>query len=1049
LNPDAEIDFIYLAGTETENRVRQVMRNLGDFAERSRLSETPRHSLSYGAIRRGYFGKRLNSMRLQGIAENENFRFPVFFVSDPDIDLEMSTNYYIETGDRFVVPPRVDEYAREHRVYGYSGAFDAPWEIHIPGWPRLISEISDLIAEDMDHDVNHVGITVLLDGPSGSGKTTIFRAVQEELERRGYSARQLSGDAFLRSHEWRKLMMEWIVGWEGRQDLTGSIRPGHPYTDENSFFNRQLRLRVLRSIRDFRNSGAEEDVIYQGGIYERGFAQPQDLHLRLERSTIVLLDDKYGNETMFQPYLDYRLRLIDNPDRTRSLFEHRTRIFNPDRAELEISFYPVALVPSYLAYAEQTAGYVDAYVDISGADPKIIRRATRGELRDGRSIEERYEGARSILRRIGQEDVLKFWNDSEMTPQRRNELLRDIERVDWEEWRKFKDDLVDHPKPGTVDLTEAIPAPLVSAGQADDRAAGENLLRWGAAEGRAAFGGILVAGGSGARFREFFPQAKGLFKGLPLSEDTLYESTVKKWLAFARRYGHDKIYPLIIMTSDVTHDETMAYFEENKWFGMKDRILVVPQKVYPLLNRQTGKVFMETKWKMALQGGGHGDAFDYVLQKPDVKQWLSGFGVKTVLYMNIDNPLYPLDVHWVGAHARFVEKIKTGLIGLAKGFAIMSEGLIRKKDRLKDKLSELLVVGGVRMPVHYSKAAPELRAQTTHGTPSFRMIEMQLEGTIPIEVSKADKKWDGIDQDGKPVTQEPVWKFERNSDDKISDGANYPFEHEDTFGSIKEPPGRDESPDTSGALQTKHWKLRLERAGYSVGEGFLLQLPWAADFMEPAELRNQLSAKGFPERLAAEHSGRMVRGYLVREDWTWQVVPEDREAPRSELRADNLVEKAIRQPGLPGVVFVDYGDLQKNKPRFRKEFYALMHQTLRSEIRFIIYRADPLDRDFARLTNVRMTPRDFEEALRYYGSSKGAGKNALVSADRSRLHRYDSLSRRVERLLLQQPDDVYALPLLISSGQRFGREAGIATVPDALRSDIMEYRSGLVVQMSA
>jgi hypothetical protein len=234
-----------------------------------------------------------------------------------------------------------------------------------------------------------------------------------------------------------------------------------------------------------------------------------------------------------------------------------------------------------------------------------------------------------------------------------------------------------------------------------------------------------------------------------------------------------------------------------------------------------------------------------------------------------------------------------------------------------------------------------------------------------------------------------------------------------------------------------------------VGEGFLLQLPWAADFMEPAELRQKLSAAGFPDKLTSDMDGQRIRGYLVRDDWTWEARGDSLQPDRSELRNSNLVERSIREPGLPAVVFVNYAELHKNQPRFRKEFYALMHQMSRSEIRFIIYGADPLDRDFSRLPNVRMTPRDFEDALRDYGSSKATVINALVSADALRLHRYDALSKKVERLLLQQPGDVYALPLLISSGQRFGREAGIAVVPDSLRPDIAQYRSMLVVEMSA
>jgi len=505
-------------------------------------------------------------------------------------------------------------------------------------------------------------------------------------------------------------------------------------------------------------------------------------------------------------------------------------------------------------------------------------QAARSEVR---SQEERYAAALEILRQYGQEHVLKFWNELDVT--QREQLLGQIESAPLSEVARLKESLIDHPQPKQIDLSSAVPVELAAANDPADQKAGEELLSWGAEEDKAAFGIVLMAGGSGARFREYFPFAKGLFKGLPLSDDTIFESMVKKYKAFANRYGHKKIFPLIVVTSDVTHDETIAYFESQNWFGMKDRIKVVKQIVYPLIDQKTGKIFMEEKGKMALQGGGHGDAFDYILQVPEVKQWLGDFGVRTVLYSNIDNPLYPLDANWTGAHARFVEKVKKGLTQLPKGFAIMSEGLIRKKDRLKDKLSELLKVNGIRMPVHYSKASPELRAQTSHGTPSFRMIELPLDGTLPIDFSVADKKWDGIDENGNPVKQVKVWKFERNSDDKMSDGANFPFENEDTFASIKEPPGKEESPDTSRALQTKHWRVRLEAAGYHVDDGFLIQLPWAADFMSPLELRQKLETKKFPNDLTPVWHEQPVRGYLVNDDWSWGVIPQTA-VTRSEVR---------------------------------------------------------------------------------------------------------------------------------------------------------------------
>ncbi|MEI8345278.1 MAG: hypothetical protein WCG06_04325, partial [Candidatus Omnitrophota bacterium] len=186
-----------------------------------------------------------------------------------------------------------------------------------------------------------------------------------------------------------------------------------------------------------------------------------------------------------------------------------------------------------------------------------------------------------------------------------------------------------------------------------------------------------------------------------------------------------------------------------------------------------------------------------------------------------------------------------------------------------------------------------MRAKTTHGMPSFRMIELPMEGTLPIAFSKASKTGQGFDKNGEMQGREPVWKFERNSDDKPANGANFPFENEDTFASIKEPPGAAvESPETSKKLQTLHWKTRLERAGYSVEDGFLIKMPWDVDQKTPAVLRAVLERVGFPKVLTAVYEGQSVAGYRVNNNWSWEVISKDEK--RSELRAGVSAKDAVR-----------------------------------------------------------------------------------------------------------------------------------------------------------
>ena len=89
--------------------------------------------------------------------------------------------------------------------------------------------------------------------------------------------------------------------------------------------------------------------------------------------------------------------------------------------------------------------------------------------------------------------------------------------------------------------------------------------------------------------------------------------------------------------------------------------------------------------------------------------------------------------------------------------------------------------------------------------PSFRIISLPLEGTDPIPYSVASKTT--VDHRGRTVS---VYKFERNSDDKPSEGISFAMDAEDTFASMKHLDGDAdmETPSTSKELQSKHWKMQ-------------------------------------------------------------------------------------------------------------------------------------------------------------------------------------------------------------------------------------------------
>ncbi len=115
-------------------------------------------------------------------------------------------------------------------------------------------------------------------------------------------------------------------------------------------------------------------------------------------------------------------------------------------------------------------------------------------------------------------------------------------------------------------------------------------------------GVILVAGGQGTRLG--FPHPKGMFPIGPLSQRTLFQMHVEQLRAVARRYA-TRI-PLYLMTSPATHDETVAFFEQNARFGLGDDLRIFCQGTMPAVDAESGRLLLAARDEVFLSPDGHG-----------------------------------------------------------------------------------------------------------------------------------------------------------------------------------------------------------------------------------------------------------------------------------------------------------------------------------------------------------------------------------------------------------------------------------------------------------
>ena len=239
----------------------------------------------------------------------------------------------------------------------------------------------------------------------------------------------------------------------------------------------------------------------------------------------------------------------------------------------------------------------------------------------------------------GQEHVLAGWES--LTPAARGALVNQLAGIDLAElaalYRRR-----DEPHTALPPRERIAPVPLLPAEPgAADVARGEAALRGGEVAA------LVVAGGQGTRLGSDRP--KGLYPVGPVSGATLFRVHAEKVLALSRRYGRPV--PLLVMTSPATHDETVAYFRAEGFFGLAGRdVFFFRQGTMPAVELATGRLLLERPGRLFQSPNGHGGTLT-ALAETGLLAGLKARGVRHVFYFQVDNPLVKVcDPGFVGRH---------------------------------------------------------------------------------------------------------------------------------------------------------------------------------------------------------------------------------------------------------------------------------------------------------------------------------------------------------------------------------------------------------------
>jgi UDP-N-acetylglucosamine/UDP-N-acetylgalactosamine diphosphorylase len=299
-----------------------------------------------------------------------------------------------------------------------------------------------------------------------------------------------------------------------------------------------------------------------------------------------------------------------------------------------------------------------------------------------------FPGYDDVIKRIlehGQAHVFKYW-DSLSTDEKRT-LLHDLNEIDF--------DLLDRLYGSVNDRHEMNfgPAPFIrvpvtpeeKAMRAKARETGVHCIRQGKV---AAF---IVAGGQGSRLGYEGP--KGKFSVGPVSDSTLFRIHAEKILKYSRKYG--VVIPWLVMTSEVNHDETVAYFREMNYFGLRESdVIIFPQNMIPSLDTE-GKLVLPGPGVIFRNPDGHGGSLT-ALRTSGALEEMRRRGIEIISYFQVDNPLIRIiDPEFIGYH-------------VMRGAAISSKAL--KKAYPEEKVGVFAVFSNGRLGVVEYSDLPEEKA---------------------------------------------------------------------------------------------------------------------------------------------------------------------------------------------------------------------------------------------------------------------------------------------------------------------------------------------------
>jgi UDP-N-acetylglucosamine/UDP-N-acetylgalactosamine diphosphorylase len=354
-----------------------------------------------------------------------------------------------------------------------------------------------------------------------------------------------------------------------------------------------------------------------------------------------------------------------------------------------------------------------------------------------------------------QQHVLQFWDELSAAEQSR--LAEQVRSIDFEQFAQ----IVDHHAGNDITALarRAEGPPAIRLGSSENRFLPGEARDCGAevlAAGKV--GVLLVAGGQGTRLG--FEHPKGLYPIGAVSGASLLQIHLEKILATSRQYG--VTIPLYLMTSRITHDETVAFLAENEQFGLSDDVLhLFCQGEMPAVDAVTGRLLLADKGQLAMSPDGHGGMLAALSLSGDLADMQSR-GIEHVFYLQVDNPAVGVcDEEFIGYHVLSGSEASTQVVA---------------KRSADERVGNVVAIDGKIRIIEYSDMPAEIAAEHDAagrlklwaGNTAVHVFDTSLlaraeRDTASLPWHIAHKKVPHVDSQGQRVdVAEPnAFKFER------------------------------------------------------------------------------------------------------------------------------------------------------------------------------------------------------------------------------------------------------------------------------------------------